>query len=289
MSVSKFINDTDWKTTLQIAATRIVAAALILTVLSFSYGDSPFWKIVPELFNWLMWLSIFMAMAIPALAMFRSGTTWASWLSLPAWLVCVADPPLKILHTKRPDLFPVAEFKYFLNAPLLQINKGRADQDYQNESEPQESSRLYQPSQTNSTPQNEFERGKQLFERGERKDGMVIIAEVAERNPGHVPSNLFMAKAFYELDPVQYHDMIFGCANNVLAVEPNNSMAINVAAATHFAEGKRAWDAEEWGKATIAFQKSYDLDSNTAGLKEALFFCSEKAKETGQSTVDLSK
>lgn len=230
MSVSEYFKDTDWKTTMQIAATRIVVAAIILTVLSFNYGNTPLWKIVPELFKWLMWLSIFMGIAIPALAMFRSGTTWASWFSLPAWLVCVADPPLKILHTKRPDLFPVAEFKYFLNAPLLQINKERDDhQGYQYDSGHQENPSSFQtPSTGNVAAQNEFERGKRLFESGEQKDGMEIIAQVADSNPHHVRSNMFLAKNLAEMDSIQYRDMILKYANNVLVVEPNNQEAKNI-------------------------------------------------------------
>lgn len=226
MSFSEFIKNTDWPHTLQLAGTRIAAAAVILTVLTFKSRE-PYWQVIPNLFEWLMLLSIFMGLAIPSYFLAKSESTWwGGLLGLPAWLVCVADPALKFLQGKRPDLVPVDEFKWIFNPPLIHIEKNpefENDQSQFGSPAPQNS---YRPSSsTSSTSQNDFERGKLLFNRGEQKNGLEMIAAFADSNPSHVEANLFMARELANADLQGFAELIQVYAQNVLRNVPSNEEA----------------------------------------------------------------
>lgn len=226
MTFSEFIKSTDWPHTLQLAGTRIAAAAVILTVLSFKSSE-PFWRVIPNLFEWLMVLSIFMGLAIPAYFLAKSESTWwGGLLGLPAWLVCVADPALKFLQGKRPDLVPVDGFKWILNPPLIHIEKNpefENDQSHFGLPDPQNS---YRPSSSSSSGyQNDFERGKQLFNRGEQKDGLEMVAGFADSNPNHIEANLFMSRELVNADIEGFSELIRKYIQNVLRSAPSNEEA----------------------------------------------------------------
>lgn len=226
MTFSEFINSTDWPHTLQLAGTRIAAAAAILTVLTFESSE-PLWRVIPNLFQWLMLLSLFMGLAIPAYFLTKHDAPWwAGLLGLPAWLVCVADPPLKFLQSKRPDLVPVDDFKWIFNPPLIHIEKNPDFDNSHNSFGAQPPQSAYQPSTTSGSGyQNDFERGKQLFNRGDQKDGLEMIAAFADANPNHVEANLFIARELAYADLEGFANLISQYVQNVLRNSPSNEEA----------------------------------------------------------------
>lgn len=122
-----------------------------------------------------------------------------------------------------------------------------------------------------------YEDGVRLFEAGQKREGLLRLTEAISVDPKCVVAHLALASAFYAINPTKYADQILYSTEAVLAVDPGQAKALNIAAATHFALGKHAWDAESWEQAAASFEKSYDFDAEAEHTPEALAFCAEQA------------
>ena len=120
MGIKEFFQTIQWGATLQVAAIRIVIASILWPLLFFILGNTKVAEFFPLVFGFILVLAAFIAIAIPAIGLARANVPYIGLAALPAWMVVVADPFVKVLHAKRPDLVPVDEFK-LINPPVLAI------------------------------------------------------------------------------------------------------------------------------------------------------------------------
>lgn len=225
MQAFEFLKKVDWPITFQILGIRIAVASVILTTIFFVFGNLKITELVQQLFASFVVFALFVGISFPALALNKAGVPFVGLLTYPAWLLCIGDPVVKILHTKRPDLIPLDEFKFLLNHPVIYLEKGEVPSfnervQYQGNTQSQS-----YPSSGDVTHQNDFERGKQLFNRGEQKDGLEMVAAFAASNPSHVEANLFMARELANADLHGFAELIRKHAQNVLRNAPSNEEA----------------------------------------------------------------
>lgn len=120
MEAGEFFRTVLWRATLQVAAIRIAVASILWPLLLTVFGGAKFVEFLPQVLTFLILLSALVIVAIPAIALARSNVPYVGLAALPAWMIVIADPLVKMLHAKRPDLVPVESFKYF-NPPVLAI------------------------------------------------------------------------------------------------------------------------------------------------------------------------
>lgn len=126
MGLKEFFQTIQWGATLQVAAIRIAVAAVLWTFFMFVMGSLTPVELVPSALLWAALLSVFIGIAIPAIGLAKANVPLVGLAALPAWLVVIADPLVKILHSKKPEWVPVEEFK-FINPPVLTIFGDRRD------------------------------------------------------------------------------------------------------------------------------------------------------------------
>jgi tetratricopeptide (TPR) repeat protein len=124
-----------------------------------------------------------------------------------------------------------------------------------------------------------YEDGLRLIKDGHKREGLLRFTEAVKVDSHCVEAHVALASAFYMINPLMHSQHILSSANSALAVDPLNPKARNIAAATHFALGKQAWDGEEWDVATASFGRSYDLDPDGQHTAEALAHCAEQARQ----------
>lgn len=125
MGLRGFFQEIHWGATLRIAAIRIFVSALLwsmLMVISSSQGREAS-AIFSMIFSFLVALIVFVLIAIPAVGLSRANIPWVGLIALPAWLIVISDPILKLIHTKRPEWIPVDDFRWF-NPPVLAVLSG---------------------------------------------------------------------------------------------------------------------------------------------------------------------
>ena len=120
MGINEFFQTIQWGATLQIAAIRIAIASMLWPLLFVILGNTTVAEFFPQVFSLLLMLTAFIAIAIPAIGLARANVPLVGLAALPAWLVVIADPLVKIIHSKKPEWVPVEEFK-FINPPVLAI------------------------------------------------------------------------------------------------------------------------------------------------------------------------
>ena len=120
MGIKNFFQTIQWQATLQIAAIRIAIASLLWPLIFVLLGNTTAAEYFPQVFSFLLLLTVFIAIAIPAIGLARADVPLVGLAALPAWLVVIADPLVKLIHVKRPDLVPVDEFK-LINPPVLAV------------------------------------------------------------------------------------------------------------------------------------------------------------------------
>ena len=120
MDIKSFFRTIQWRATLQVAAIRIAIASILWSLFLVTVGNAKFSEFFPQIFTFLLLFSALVAIAIPAIGLARANIPYIGLAALPAWAIVVADPLVKVLHAKRPDLVPVDNFKYF-NPPVLAI------------------------------------------------------------------------------------------------------------------------------------------------------------------------
>jgi ankyrin repeat protein len=120
MGIKEFFQTIQWGATLQVAAIRIVIASVIWPLLFVILGNTKAAEFFPLVFGFILVLGAFIAIAIPAIGLVQANVPYIGLAALPAWMVVVADPLVKLLHSKRPDMVPVDEFKW-INPPVLAV------------------------------------------------------------------------------------------------------------------------------------------------------------------------
>lgn len=122
MNVREFFQTIQWGPTLQVAAVRIAIAAILWPVLMliFGGGDGKAAAFFPMIFGLLFWLTAFVLVAIAAIGLARANVPWVGLAALPAWAIVIADPIVKLIHTKKPEWIPVDDFSWF-NPPVLAV------------------------------------------------------------------------------------------------------------------------------------------------------------------------
>jgi hypothetical protein len=265
VGIKEFFQTIVWGATLQIAATRIVIAAILWPILFIIFWDVKVAQFFELVFGYMLLFSIFIAIAIPAIGLSRANVPFIGLVAIPAWLVVVADPFVKLLHTIRPNLVPIDEFK-LINPPVLAIFQTN---------DPIEMNDDQTTDLNDETAQIIYEDGLRIFEEGEKREGLLQMVEAIKVDPHHIDANLFVSNDFYQADPVENAASIFLMTNNVLEVEPDNEKAQRLKSATHFAIGKHAWDIEDWAKATDSFVDAYSIDPTFEHLSGALAHCAE--------------
>jgi Tfp pilus assembly protein PilF len=268
VGIKEFFQTIVWGATLQIAATRIVIAAILWPILFIIFWDVKVAQFFELVFGYMLLFSIFIAIAIPAIGLSRANVPFIGLVAIPAWLVVVADPFVKLLHTIRPNLVPIDEFK-LINPPVLAIFQTNDPND------PIEMNDDQTTDLNDETAQIIYEDGLRIFEEGEKREGLLQMVEAIKVDPHHIDANLFVSNGFYQADPVENAASIFLMINNVLEVEPDNEKAQRLKSATHFAIGKHAWDIEDWAKATDSFVDAYSIDPTFEHLSGALAHCAE--------------
>lgn len=120
MDIKEFFRTIQWQATLQIAAIRIGVASIIWPLVFFIFAGAKASEVIPLAFGSLVFFFVCLAVAIPAVGLARANVPFIGLLALPAWLMVVADPLVKILHGAKPEWVPVEEFKLF-NPPVLAV------------------------------------------------------------------------------------------------------------------------------------------------------------------------
>jgi hypothetical protein len=120
MGLKEFFRTIQWRATLQVAAIRIVVAAVLWPLLMLATGSLPPADFIPMALSLMVGFSAFIAIAIPAIGLARANVPFVGFAALPAWLVVIADPLVKVLHSVKPEWVPVERFK-FVNPPVLAI------------------------------------------------------------------------------------------------------------------------------------------------------------------------
>ena len=318
MGFKEFFQTIQWGATLQVALIRVAIASLLWPLIFVIFGSASVSEFFPQVFTFFLLLLTFLAVAIPAIGLARADVPFVGLAALPAWLVVIADPFVKLLHSKKPEWVPVAEFK-FINPPVLAVfGQDNEDVNLSASLEPRNEHPVSDPLLDNgrstglfnkltsanddvpsSTPHKDlrrsdeaqriYEEGLKIFEQGDEKEGLIRISEAIQIDPQHIEANLFLASAFHHIDPIEHAEQIFFTTNNVLSTDPNNERAKNILATTHFELGKHAWDAENWEKATDSFRESYRLNPTSDHLGEALAFCAENAGLLGEVVGDFEE
>jgi cytochrome c-type biogenesis protein CcmH/NrfG len=301
MGVKEFFQTIQWRATLQVAGIRIAVAAIMWPLLFLVLGGTKAAEFVPQVFGFLLLLAVFIAVAIPAIGLARANVPFIGLAALPAWMVVVADPLVKLLHMKTPGLVPVEEFNW-INPPVLAVF--RNDESNENERDRisvqddavlsgvtspglsggavLDSAAADQPDHYGADPRRDeaqaiYEEGLRICEEGDTRQGLLRVLEAIDKDRHHVDANLLVASALYHMDPIENADNISLTVDNVLAVDPENSRAKNILAGTHSAIGKQAWDAEAWTDATGSFIAAYKLDPTMAHLSDLLATSADKA------------
>lgn len=226
MGAFDFIKNVDWPATFKILGIRLAVASVILTLLFFILGGMPVAEVIPSLFGYFVVIATFIAVSFPAYALSKAGVPYIGLLTYPAWLVCIGDPLVKFIHTKRPDLIPLEEFKFIGNMPMITLEKIEGQPDYFAQTNDPNNGTNQSFSSHNSVPiQNDFERGKQIFNNGEQKDGLEMISVFADNHPHHIEANLFMARELAKADLTGFADLIRKYAQNVVRNAPSNEEA----------------------------------------------------------------
>ena len=120
MDIREFFRTIQWGATLQVAAIRVGVASIIWTLFMLVTGSVPAMELLPTVLKWILLLSVFIAIAIPAIGLAKANVPLVGIAALPAWLIVVADPLVKILHSMKPEWIPVDEFK-LINPPVLAL------------------------------------------------------------------------------------------------------------------------------------------------------------------------
>lgn len=120
MGIREFFQTILWGATLQVAAIRIALASILWSLISVILGNTTAAEFFPQVFMFLFLLTAFIAIAIPATGLARANVPFVGLAALPAWLVAVADPLVKLIHAKKPEFIPVDEFK-LINPPVLAV------------------------------------------------------------------------------------------------------------------------------------------------------------------------
>ena len=120
MGIKEFFQTIQWVATLQVAAIRIAIASILWPLLFVILGSTKATEYFPLVFGLLLLLTVFIAIAIPAIGLARANVPFVGLAALPAWLVVIADPLVKIIHSYKPEWVPVEEFK-LINPPVLAI------------------------------------------------------------------------------------------------------------------------------------------------------------------------
>jgi len=128
-----------------------------------------------------------------------------------------------------------------------------------------------------------YEDGMRLMQAGQKREGLLRFTEAVQADPRCVQAHVALASAFYMINPVKYAENILSSTNAALAVEPAHAKAKNIAAVTHFALGKSAWDSEQWDAATSSFRASYGQDAQAEHVAEGLAHCAEQASWRSRS------
>lgn len=120
MNVRTFFQTIQWGPTFQVGVLRAAIAALMWTVIIVAAGSTQNATFLAQLAAAFFGLLVALAIAIPAIGLARANIPLVGLLALPAWLIVIADPLVKIIHSVKPNLVPVEEFK-LVNPPVLAV------------------------------------------------------------------------------------------------------------------------------------------------------------------------
>lgn len=120
MGVREFFQTIQWRETLQIALIRVALASILWPLVLVILGNERPSAFFGLAFQTFVLLVIFMAVAIPAIGLARANIPLVGLAALPAWLVVIADPIVKIIHSMKPNWVPVDTFK-LINPPVLGV------------------------------------------------------------------------------------------------------------------------------------------------------------------------
>ncbi len=120
MGVREFFQTIQWGPTLQVAAIRIAIASILWPILIVIFGSGKAAEFFPMVFVLLFGLTACVLVAIPVIGLVRANVPWVGLAALPAWAIVIADPIVKLIHTKRPEWIPVDNFSWF-NPPVLAV------------------------------------------------------------------------------------------------------------------------------------------------------------------------
>jgi|GEM_PF-6113719 len=260
MSIRDFFQTIQWGPTLQIAAIRIGIASIVWSLFFLIFGNTTVAEFFPQLFTMFVLITVFVGIAIPASGLSRAGTPFVGLATFPAWLVVVADPFVKILHTKRPDLVPVESFNFF-NPPVLGVF-GAADSSQSKDSTKKAKVQIVpdppkpvdrEPSSTTQdvsafdtgSPEERYARASQFWNSKDpsaQSTAIKIWQRMTSEGVPYAKPYLVYGNYLSAVDPRGNCDEVVELRRRLVAIEPENIKFKNYLAGSLFLEGKLLWD-----------------------------------------------
>lgn len=281
MGIKEFFQTIQWGPTLQIAAIRIVIASILWPLLFIILGDTKAVEFFSLVLGFLLVLAAFIAIAIPAIGLARANVPFVGLAALPAWMVVIADPFVKLIHSNKPEWVPVDEFN-FINPPVLAVF-GTDDSQSHAENAEEEIVREHDADSKESGP----DKADQLFRKalettesgGDPTVTRDLMLQVIDLEPCHVAANAILAGTAYDSDdPEQGSKIAMGLTKNALIGIANDKLShVDFAKKQFITLAKTASSRNDLRQSALALLAAFQLcgEHDKEEMVETLFITAE--------------